>query len=173
MATKTDNKIQALGLCECGCGGVPPVAVRSDRGNVKGELCRFIQGHNNSHHTRDIASGLKYCPSCDQILSKDRFGKNRAREDGVTPYCASCTNFCNQTNQAMRRGRFVEDINRLVVLELDDGVCGICHTDVDPFDYEVDHVIPVAMGGEHCYANVQTAHPSCNRSKGKSLEAVS
>ena len=42
----------------------------------------------------------------------------------------------------------------------------ICGESVDPDDFHVDHVIPLALGGWHCYANVQPAHPFCNVSKG-------
>ncbi len=63
---------------------------------------------------------------------------------------------------------FVEPVSALVVLELHDGVCGICGHDVDPFKFDVDHIIPLVRGGEHSYRNTQPAHPSCNRRKGTS-----
>jgi 5-methylcytosine-specific restriction endonuclease McrA len=59
----------------------------------------------------------------------------------------------------------VEHVHPLVVLEMDDGVCGICGEDVDPFGFEVDHIIPLVKAGEHSYANAQPAHKSCNASK--------
>lgn len=59
----------------------------------------------------------------------------------------------------------VESVSRLVVLERDDGICGICGGDVDPFAFHVDHVVPLSRGGEHSYANVQVAHPQCNMRK--------
>lgn len=62
-------------------------------------------------------------------------------------------------------GVWVEHIEPLVVLELDDGECQICHGDVDPFDFDMDHIIPLSKGGEHSYGNVQIAHPSCNQRK--------
>jgi 5-methylcytosine-specific restriction endonuclease McrA len=77
-----------------------------------------------------------------------------------------------QMNRSARKrgsGRY-EPIDQLVVLERDDGVCGICGGDVDPMDYHVDHIIPLARGGEHTYANVQTTHPSCNVAKGARLD---
>lgn len=61
---------------------------------------------------------------------------------------------------------FVEEVESLVVLEMDDGVCGICGSDVDPFNFHVDHIIPLALGGLHTYQNTQPAHPNCNRAKG-------
>lgn len=61
---------------------------------------------------------------------------------------------------------FVEYVHPLVVLELHDGMCGICGDDVDPSDFHVDHIEPLAKGGEHSYLNTQPAHPRCNMSKG-------
>lgn len=63
-------------------------------------------------------------------------------------------------------GGYVEDVHPLVRLELDDGQCGICGEDVDPTDFHVDHIVPLSRGGEHSYANTQTAHPKCNQRKG-------
>lgn len=74
-------------------------------------------------------------------------------------------NAANRRREALKRAAFVEDVFPLVVLELDDGVCGICGEDVDPFDFHVDHVVPLVYGGEHSYANTQAAHPRCNLSK--------
>lgn len=67
--------------------------------------------------------------------------------------------------RAKQQGCFVERVSSLVVLELDDGVCGICGEDVDPFSFDVDHVIPTSRGGEHSYANTQVAHRACNQHK--------
>jgi 5-methylcytosine-specific restriction endonuclease McrA len=68
---------------------------------------------------------------------------------------------------AKRRGaEIVEDVIALVVLERDDGVCGICGEDVDPLHFTIDHIVGCPDGGEHSYANVQLAHRSCNSRKG-------
>lgn len=74
-----------------------------------------------------------------------------------------------RTNRAKRRAlqreAWIEHVEPLVLLERDDGVCGICGEDVDPMRYDVDHIVPLALGGEHSYANTQPAHVGCNRSK--------
>jgi 5-methylcytosine-specific restriction endonuclease McrA len=67
---------------------------------------------------------------------------------------------------ARKRKAFIEDVVPLVVLERDDGLCGICGLDVDPENFHVDHRLPLAAGGLHAYFNVQVAHPLCNQSKG-------
>lgn len=46
------------------------------------------------------------------------------------------------------------------------GICGICGVAVDPIDFHVDHIIPVARGGCTTYKNSQPAHPACNYAKG-------
>jgi 5-methylcytosine-specific restriction endonuclease McrA len=67
--------------------------------------------------------------------------------------------------RARLRGQFVEHVHPLVVLERDDGACGICGGDVDPLNFDVDHIVAIARGGEHSYANVQVAHRLCNQRK--------
>jgi hypothetical protein len=57
---------------------------------------------------------------------------------------------------------YIDDVDRAVVFERDRGVCGICGEGVDPADFHVDHIVPLLEGGEHSYANVRVAHPSCN-----------
>ncbi len=71
-----------------------------------------------------------------------------------------------RTRRARDHSAYVELVDELVLLEMDDGVCGICGEDVDPFAYEVDHIVPIARGGDHSYANTQPAHGTCNRRKG-------
>jgi 5-methylcytosine-specific restriction endonuclease McrA len=57
--------------------------------------------------------------------------------------------------------------DRLVALERDDGVCGICGEDVDPLDFTLDHVVPIALGGPHEFGNLQLAHRVCNSRKAR------
>jgi 5-methylcytosine-specific restriction endonuclease McrA len=47
-------------------------------------------------------------------------------------------------------------------------LCGICTEFIDG-DYHIDHIIPLSKGGEHSVANLQLAHPFCNRSKSNRL----
>jgi hypothetical protein len=83
-------------------------------------------------------------------------------------------------NQANRRARMVEALvesfDRIEIFERDGWVCQICDAPVDPdapqHSYSVpsiDHIIPIARGGEHSRANVQTACLGCNVRKGVSV----
>lgn len=73
------------------------------------------------------------------------------------------------TRQARVLGLFVERVYRSVVFKRDKGICGICHKKVDPKNWHLDHIVPLARGGEHSYANVQVSHPFCNVSKGTKI----
>lgn len=59
----------------------------------------------------------------------------------------------------------MESIDRLLVWERDGGLCGICGKLI-PGGFTIDHIIPLARGGKHCYENVQIAHSKCNNRKG-------
>lgn len=61
---------------------------------------------------------------------------------------------------------FVEAVSVVRVLEDHNGLCHLCGLIVDLADWHLEHVIPLAQGGPHCYANVAPAHPACNWAKG-------
>lgn len=80
--------------------------------------------------------------------------------------------------EARRRARkanakVVESFNLAEVFERDGWRCGICGEPTNPeakvpaLDAPtLDHIVPLAMGGDHSLANAQCAHFSCNASKG-------
>lgn len=78
-------------------------------------------------------------------------------------------NMNNARRRALQKNAFIENVHSLVLLEQADGICGICGQDVDPFDFHVDHIVPLSRGGEHSYVNTQVAHPSCNVRKWASM----
>lgn len=44
--------------------------------------------------------------------------------------------------------------------------CAVCRCDISK-KYEIDHIIPLAIGGTHYDTNIQLLCVTCNRSKGK------
>lgn len=72
----------------------------------------------------------------------------------------------NYNRRARKHGvPFVEVIEFSVVYERDGGVCQICGEPIGAAEWHIDHVKPLARGGEHSYANVQLAHAHCNHVK--------
>lgn len=70
-------------------------------------------------------------------------------------------------------------IDKLEVFERDGWVCGICGDPVDSrrtypdrMSASMDHVIPLALGGQHVWDNVQCTHLHCNIEKGKQVLAT-
>ena len=68
--------------------------------------------------------------------------------------------------RAAKRTATVEHVDRFRVWFIGAGACGICGDLVDVEEMHLDHIVPLARGGEHSYANVQAAHPPCNTAKG-------
>lgn len=71
----------------------------------------------------------------------------------------------NRARRARVKGLFVETVDLDVVFRRDGGVCGLCHLSVRRADASVDHIVPLARGGEHSYKNAQLAHLKCNKKK--------
>ena len=40
---------------------------------------------------QEIGPEVKYCPGCQTFRALNQFGANRARKDGLTSYCRTCT----------------------------------------------------------------------------------
>lgn len=121
--------------------------------------------------------GFLYCAPCKEIITEEwwaayaekvkgreteedraRFRERRREQRRLSGYSAN--------RRARERGAFLERVDRSVVFERDAGICYLCDEAVDPEDWDMDHVIPLARGGPHCYVNVAVTHPLCNRRKG-------
>ena len=74
-----------------------------------------------------------------------------------------------QTRRARLLGQWVEHVDHIVVWDRDGGICHICKEPAEASDWHLDHVIPLALGGEHSYANTAVSHSICNRRKGARL----
>lgn len=124
------------------------------------------------------AKDLRQCDLCLRMFLAD---KRRSR------YCEDCSDQADRLwrernrdalwviaarRRARERAAHVEDVDRVVVFERDGWTCGICGDAIDaalPFPdpgcATVDHIVPLAKGGEHSYANCQAAHFGCNSGK--------
>lgn len=108
---------------------------------------------------------MGWCPECGESFASPQ------------PHQTTCSKRCaTRRNKGVRRARkrraYVEDVYRVKVYERDNWHCQICHRPVRR-DVEVphhlaptlDHIVALAHGGEHSYANVQLAHFICNARK--------
>ena len=79
-----------------------------------------------------------------------------------------------QSRRALVADAFVEDVSRAEVMRRSKWRCHLCGELIpksarwpDPMFGTVDHVMPIAAGGSHSYANCKAAHMKCNGKKGK------
>lgn len=149
--------------CKNGHERIPENRITDSRGHDICRLCRNEAVNRHYHRNQErltTAMRIAY-----QIDSTSKLESRRA-------YHAAHPEVARRhgaKRRALKHNAFVEHVEPLVVLELDDGVCGICGEDVNPFDFHVDHAIPLVRGGEHSYANAQVAHPVCNLRKNASV----
>lgn len=74
-----------------------------------------------------------------------------------------------QTRYARMKNAFVEYINPFEIYKLQNGICYLCGLYFVFKKMDLDHVMPIALGGLHKKSNVKMACAHCNRSKGAKL----
>jgi 5-methylcytosine-specific restriction endonuclease McrA len=112
----------------------------------------------------------RVCPGCG--------GEHR---HGNGQRCADCAHDHRKSLRSAAEARRLDavrvgdqDIHWTLLGERDGWVCHLCSKRVpkvagtaeQPMGATVDHLIPIAHGGEHVWANVALAHRTCNISRG-------
>lgn len=103
--------------------------------------------------------GWSCSPECRAVLVKAKASRVRSRR------------------RAALRGATVERFDRRDVFERDSYLCHICGRLTDasktvphPLAPTLDHVVPLARGGQHTRANCKAAHFICNSVKGHRVD---
>lgn len=99
----------------------------------------------------DFREGLRTL-CCSEACSAEH---ERGRKSGHT-----------HARRAKRFGCTYESVDKQRVFDRDKWRCQICGVKVDGKTAELDHIVPMSMGGAHSYANTQCACMPCNRKKG-------
>lgn len=124
-------------------------------------------------------------PKVDEIRPCDHCGTWYASNGQRPRYCSTECVESNRTadkwrHASVRRARLrsalVERFGRVEIYERDGWTCGICGDPIDPtrkypdlLSASLDHIIPLARGGDHSRANAQAAHLTCNVRKADKL----
>lgn len=116
------------------------------------------------------------CKNCGQaIVSTIRYPKHWCSPHCEAKWRRERAHALAQVRRARQHAGFIERIYRHKVFERDRYRCGICGRKTDrraqvpePSAPTLDHIVPLKLGGEHSYANVQCAHFICNSRKGAS-----
>ena len=112
------------------------------------------------------------CKECGGVFSRGLFDKR----------VCFCSDACRRRNLRRRqeqatRARLrkvsVESVDPIAVFDRDKWRCQLCgvptprklRAQYKPNSPELDHIVPLAAGGEHSYRNTQCACRSCNNAK--------
>lgn len=126
--------------------------------------------------TEPIVRGTKKCDYCGS-----QFHYNNRRSIHCSADCSRANRSSrDKPNQYKRRaivkGAIVERFSSREIYERDGWACQLCGLPVDTevsyshrLSPTLDHIYPLSKGGLHMRSNVQTAHRSCNSSKGAKL----
>jgi|ERR1035441_5684294 5-methylcytosine-specific restriction endonuclease McrA len=180
--TAERRSIEPMVLCANGCG--KPSEIRAlDVGGPSsiycGDKCReeatksYHKQYREDHDEKDKAEKAKWQ---EENRESYRAANKRVYEaypqkkiDAVARYRTTPSGRAlgqkhSARRRASKRDAFAEDIDRNVVFERDQGICGICHKETDRNNWHMDHIIPLGPG-LHCYENVRVTHPKCNQEK--------
>lgn len=163
-----------------GCGVDKPLA---DYSSATGRCRRCKAEDTRTRRSVKPAPASETWPcTCDRCGVT--FMGNKRRWRYCTRECFSANkNAANWKHYALRRSRkaaaLVESFDRREIFERDGWICKLCDTPVDrdaqwpdPLMASLDHIVPLARGGEHSRANAQTTHLGCNVRKGAKLPAA-
>lgn len=103
--------------------------------------------------------------------------RRKVEMDRLRPSTREARKRRRHERRAVEYGAGSERFDRLEVFERDGWVCGICDGPVDrelaypdPMCASLDHVVPLARGGEHTRANTRCSHLVCNIRRGADQE---
>ena len=127
---------------------------------------------------------MNFCFDCGQLVdNRSKYCKEHRKEHQKEMLRRLWKNN-EYKRQSRMNGKIVDkDIEIHKLAKRDGDVCWLCGQLVDWNDYEIrdgqkqcgnyypsiDHVVPVALGGEHSWDNVKLAHRICNSYKGAKL----
>lgn len=114
--------------------------------------------------------GSRICIACQNDYAADYYRKNRSVIQARSAEHRRANRGLYLDYGRRRRARvkkvFVENVSKTEVYRRDKGICGICLQPVSVGRFDIDHIVPIVLGGLECYDNVQVAHPTCNKKKG-------
>lgn len=123
----------------------------------------------NKPPERLIGPLQKLCSACKQVRPSGWFSRNG--KGRLRSWCRECMRPKRSADAAKRRGAVGDTrtdatlLGRLYQRQL--GLCTQCHISLGALRryWHVDHIRPIAKGGQHVEANLQLLHPRCNLRK--------
>lgn len=174
-AREQQKRVSWQRVCECCGAGFEAKRQRQ----YCGDACRLelARTRARAEYREKVAVGfvpeIKRCRECHAAYAS-RCG------DRGTAFCSTdCSGKAARRRgrvkrKALLKGATVETVDPTTVFERDKWRCQLCGTrtpkkrrgTLEPNAPELDHIIPLSLGGEHSYRNTQCACRACNHAKG-------
>lgn len=116
---------------------------------------------------------MKICRDCKIEKTEKSFGRHKNYKDGRDTLCKVCNQsrvkewrksnpgipHCKtrKTSQASYRDILIE-----LLIKRDGFSCGFCKESLEGSKVHIDHIVPIALGGENSFDNIRLSHPECN-----------
>ena len=123
--------------------------------------------------------GPRKCAECGETFLP-KFGPAVTRKITCSTECSQKFHdrLQKQKRRAITAGVHVERVVPQIVFEICDWICQHCGRSLDPALYgtqdraapELDHIVPLSLGGKHVYANCQALCKQCNARKGNQYD---
>lgn len=136
--------------------------------------CRKEKARQDSFKMNSSKKILKQrkCKECGNVFTPEYGNKRRVF---CSDYCLEKSSHRIRRHKERAKLRLVkvETVDPIKVFMRDGWKCQLCHRKLNPQDKgtykdtapELDHIIPLAKGGEHSYRNTQCACRRCNAEK--------
>lgn len=98
-----------------------------------------------------------------------RCGADLSHKKAHAIYCSKTCKSMDHNFKHRARTRVAGVARRRQIIERDDATCYLCGTALQPSQVEIDHLIPVAQGGDSDPVNLAVSCRWCNRSRGAGL----
>jgi len=148
--------------------------------STTGGTCASASCVKERERRRNVLSGVQRKALSARTCKRCGTGFTPAYGDKRRGFCsrqclrATIRRIGKQVRRARLRGNVAERVDPLVVFGRDKWTCQICKRPtpqkqrgtVDGSAPELDHIVPLSLGGEHTYANTQCACRRCNQAKG-------
>jgi hypothetical protein len=101
-----------------------------------------------------------------------RCNKSLEHKKSHALYCSRTCKSLDHTFKNRPKTRPVNTARRQDIWLRDQGRCYICQKQVDRFNFELDHLLPISRGGSSDPSNLAVSCRFCNRSRGNTIEPV-
>ena len=116
---------------------------------------------------------MKNCRRCKELKEPSEFVKNKAFKSGIDTICLVCNRITSKEGRKGKRKQTrkqsstaYRDVIIDFLIKRDGFNCSFCNGSLEDSKIQINHIIPVALGGQDVMENLNLAHSTCNEQDG-------